>query len=285
MAQTGVLNQLTVVKQVPFGVYLDAGELGEVLLPSKFVPSDCEPGSQVEVFLYTDSEDMIIATTVKPKAMVGEFAYLPVIDVSRHGAFMDWGLDKDLLVPFNQQRVPMESGRNYVVHIYRDQHSERIAASAKLDRFLDKKTPRFARGDKVSVLIAQRTDLGYKAVVNNAFWGVIYNNEVFKPIRVGQKHTAYIKQVREDGRIDISLQPGQQAQMDDVSQAILNHLEAHDGVSSLNDKSDPAVISKVFGVSKGVFKRAIGGLFKAGLIEISKQGIRLVQDNAESDFD
>ncbi|MCE0555344.1 MULTISPECIES: S1-like domain-containing RNA-binding protein [Motilimonas] len=276
MAQTGIFNSLQIVKMVPFGIYLDAGDLGEVLLPSKFAPADVSVGDVIDVFLYTDSEDMVIATTQKPFACAGEFAYLKVVANTQPGAFLDWGLEKDLLVPFNQQRVPMEVNRNYVVYVYRDEKTQRLAASTKLDRFLDKKVPKFKKNEAVSVLIAQRTDLGYKAIINSTFWGVIYTNEIFKPIRVGQTHTAYIKQVRSDGRIDLSLQPPTHEIVDELSQAILEHLKRNGGNSTLSDKSDPAVISQHFGVSKNAFKRAIGGLFKAGRIALSKEGMKLL---------
>ena len=276
MAKTGIFNSLQIVKMVPFGIYLDGGDLGEVLLPNKYVPAGVKVGDVIDVFLYTDSEDMIIATTQKPFASVGEFAYLNVLANSQPGAFLDWGLEKDLLVPFNQQRVPMEVNRKYVVYVYRDETTQRLAASTKLDRFLDKQVPQFKKNEAVEVMIAQRTDLGYKAIVNRTFWGVIYTNEIFKPIRVGQTHTAYIKQVRSDGRIDLSLQPPQQEIVDELSQAILAHLERNGGVSTLSDKSDPGLISQHFGVSKNAFKRAIGGLFKDGRIELSKQGMKLI---------
>lgn len=276
MAKTGIINSLQIVKLVPFGAYLDAGDLGEVLLPSKFLPADSEIGDYLDVFLYTDSEDMVIATTQQPLAQVGQFAYLKVVANTGPGAFLDWGLDKDLLVPFNQQRIPMEVGRKYVVYVYRDEKTQRLAASTKLDRFLDKKQPRYKKHQQVDVMVAQRTDLGYKAVVDNTFWGVIYTNEIFKPIRVGQRHQAFIKQVRNDGRIDLSMQPPQHEIVDQLSQAILNHLEQNGGSSSLSDKSDPQVISQHFGVSKNAFKRAIGGLFKQGKIALSKEGMKLL---------
>ncbi len=275
MAEIGQFNQLEIVKEVDFGVYLDGGDLGEILLPTKFLPQQYEVGEKLDVFLYLDSEDQLIATTQTPFAKVGDFTSLKVIELTAYGAFLDWGLDKDLLVPFNQQQKPMQQGRSYLVYLYVDPQSQRIAASSKLDRFLDKKQLRFKSDQEVDIIVAQRTDLGFKAIVDNTHWGVIYQNEVFKPLRVGDKIKGFVKRVREDQRIDLALQRASHEQVDELAEKVLTHLQQRDGFSPINDKSSPQAIASAFGVSKKVFKRTIGGLYKQGLIDIQADGIKL----------
>ncbi|MBY5992456.1 S1 RNA-binding domain-containing protein [Ferrimonas balearica] len=276
MVNIGQTNTLTVVKRVGFGLYLDGGDLGEILLPKKWAPEDAQPGDELEVFLYLDSEDQFIATTQRPKAKVGQFASLKCKEVGRVGAFLDWGLDKDLLVPFNQQKQPMEAGRYYLVYLYVDQHTDRIAASAKLDRFLDKTPADYQVGDSVRVTIGGKSDLGYKAIVNERHWGVIYYNTVFKPLKPGQRMSGTIAKVREGGRLDVSVNPPVAKQVDALGETILAYLRKQPGgFAPLNDKADPETIKALFGVSKGVFKRTIGGLYKAERITILKDGIEL----------
>ncbi len=276
MVNIGQYNTLTITKRVGFGLYLDGGDLGEILLPKKWAPEDANPGDELEVFIYLDSEDQFIATTQKPKAQVGQFASLKCKEVGRYGAFLDWGLDKDLLVPFNQQKQPMEAGRYYLVYLYLDQHTDRIAASAKLDRFLDKTPANYKAGDKVRVTIGGKSDLGYKAIVNNSHWGVIYFDTVFKPLRNGQQMPGVITKVREGGRLDVSVNPPVAKQVDQLGEKILAYLRTQPGgFAPLNDKADPETIKALFGVSKGVFKRTIGGLYKAERITILDNGIEL----------
>ncbi|QIZ77466.1 S1 RNA-binding domain-containing protein [Ferrimonas lipolytica] len=276
MVEIGQYNTLEVVKKVGFGVYLDGDDLGEILLPKKWVPEGTEVGAKVEVFLYLDSEDQFIATTMKPKAQVGQFASLKCSATTDFGAFLDWGLDKDLLVPFNQQKKPFEEGRFYVVYLYVDQHTDRIAASAKIDRFLDKTPANYSNGEKVSLLIAGKSDIGYKAIINNEHWGVIYFDSVFKDLKPGMRMPGFIKKVRDGGGIDVSINPPVHKQADQVSDHIISYLQNQpNGFAPIYDKTDPETIKRTFGVSKAVFKRAIGGLYKSGQITILKDGIEL----------
>lgn len=275
MARIGAFNTLRIVKQVDFGVYLDGADLGEILLPRKQVPDDLDIDDMVEVFIYLDSEDRVIATTRKPFAKVGEFANLEVVAVNQVGAFLDWGLEKDLLVPFAEQKQRLEVGKRYLVFIYIGRTDHRIVASAKIDQFLDHLAVDYKAGEEVDLLIGGQTDLGFKAIVNHAHWGVIYKDEVFEFLRPGSKHKGFIKQVREDGKIDLSLNKPAAEQRDALSQKVLDELNKLGGYLAIGDKSPPEVIYKKFSVSKRIYKQTIGGLFKQGLITIEGKGIRL----------
>lgn len=277
MISIGKTFQLDVVKAVEFGFYLDAKELGEVLLPLKYAPSDLVEGDTIEVFLYLDSEDRPVATTQKPKAQVGEFAYLNVVDNTGVGAFLDIGLEKDVLVPFAEQHRPMEVGHPYLVYLYLGEFDNRIIASSKIDKFLDDEKPHnFKPQQAVDLIIANSTDLGYKAIVNHSHWGVLYKNEVHQRLSFGQYKKGFIKYIRPDGKIDLSLQGGQETR-DKYAKIIVNHLRKQNGFAPVHDKSDPQLISDVFGMSKAAFKKAIGGLYKQRIISIEKDGIHLLE--------
>lgn len=276
MVELGKVNQLTVVKWVDFGLYLDGGEKGEILLPQNVVPDDCNVGDVLDVFIYLDSEDRIIATTEKPYAMVDEFALLRCVDVTKIGAFLDWGLYKDLLVPFREQKMNMVVGRSYLVYLYVDHETERIVASAKLDKFLDNVPPEYEPGDEVDIIIADQTDIGYKAIIDNTFWGVIYEDEVFAPLNKGELKKAYIKKIREDDKIDLTLQRYGYRKVEDNLQLILDKLEEKGGEILISDKSSPDDIYEMFGISKKTFKQAIGSLYKQRLIEIFPNLIRKI---------
>ncbi|HEX2936635.1 MAG TPA: S1-like domain-containing RNA-binding protein [Bacteroidales bacterium] len=273
----GKYNTLKIVKELDFGVYLDGAELGEILLPRRYVPLNFRPGDEVEVFLYFDSDDRIIATTEKPRATVGEFALMRVKSVDKFGAFMDWGLMKDLLVPFREQKVNMVEGRSYIVHVFIDKRSNRIAGSAKLEQFLDRIPPEYEPGQQVELLIWQATDMGYKAIVNHFHQGMLYANEVFQKLNVGQTITGYVKKIREDQKIDLSLYPIGYAKVGEQTDPILAYLEKEGGFAPLTDKTPPDEIYSLFGVSKKTFKRAIGALYKDGKILIQENGISLVK--------
>jgi hypothetical protein len=276
MASIGTLNELEVVKTVDFGVYLDGGFHGEILLPKRYVPENCQAGDRLEVFIYLDSEDRLVATTEKPLAIVGEFAMLKVVEVTSFGAFLDWGLMKDLLVPFREQQVKMEKGNSYLVYVYLDNESQRIVATSKLDKCLGNIPVDYEPGEEVDLIIAGKTDLGYKAIVDNSHWGVIYHNEVFKPLQPGEKLKGFIKQVRPDEKIDLRLEKPGYERIDSISQGILDQLKATGGFLPFNDKSDPDLIVKTFKTSKKNFKKAIGSLYKQHLITIEEEGIRLI---------
>jgi len=277
MLNIGQLNTLEVVKIVDFGVYLDGDDdYGTVLLPKRYVPEGLERGDSVEVFVYFDSEDQIIATTETPLGMVGEFALLKVVGLSPVGAFADIGLSKDLLIPFSEQRVPLQEGKEVMVYIYTDNASGRIVGTTKLNKFLDKTTPHYQRGQEVPVQIAEITDLGFKAIVNGEHWGLLFRTESFGKLFIGKKLKAYIKDVRADGKIDLSLQKLGRDKLDDLAEKILVSLEKQSGFVPISDKSSPEEIFSAFRTSKATYKKTIGNLMKRGLIKIEKEGIRKV---------
>lgn len=277
MIKIGAYNELTIIKQVDFGIYLDGQADGEILLPRRYVTDDMKIGQTVLVFLYCDSEDRLIATTQKPKAEVGEFTSLKVVDTNRAGAFLDWGLPKDLLVPFNQQKIPMKEGYGYIVYIYQDDISERLVASSKLDRFLDKEEAKYKEGDKVDLLIAERTDLGFKAIINNKHWGVLFPSEVFGEMGIGKRCKGYIKQMRDDGKIDLTLTQIGYGKIDSLAERVVQTMKSHQGYLQLSDKSSPEQIAKILKMSKANFKKAIGQLYRKKVIDIENNGIRLIE--------
>ena len=275
MATIGKFNTLSVIARTDNGAYLDAGDLGEILLPNRYLPENCQIDDQLAVFIYLDSADRLVATTDKPHVQVDEFASLKVVQVNKMGAFLDWGLPKDLLVPFNQQHSKMEVGKYYLVRVSLDQRTERLIASSKLDKFLDIWPAEYQEGEQVSLIIAGKTDLGFKAIINNHHWGLLYDNEIFQPLRSGKKITGYIKQIREDGRIDLTLTRGGKGKVIDFSEKLLAYLADNNGFCPLHDKSSPEQIQRLLGVSKKTFKATAGNLMKNGKISIEANGIRL----------
>lgn len=275
MLQIGKFNELEITHRVDFGLYLDGGEEGEILLPLRYATQDMKPGDKINAFIYRDSEDRLIATTEKPYAKVGDFAFLRVNATNNVGAFLDWGLPKDLLVPFREQKVRMVPGRSYTVYVYLDDETQRIVASAKLQKFLDNKIPDIKAGDEVKARIYQRTELGYKVIVNDLFSGLIYHNEIFSEVNIGELHHATVKTVRADGKIDLVLGKSTRNRVNDLADDILDYIEECGGRISLNDSSSPEEIRETFQCSKKDFKKAIGALFKAKQIVIENDGIRL----------
>jgi predicted RNA-binding protein (virulence factor B family) len=275
MLQIGKTNELRIVKHVDFGIYLDGGEEhGEILMPKRYVPDGAAVDNTIEVFIYRDSEDRLIATNETPLAQVDEFRFLTVKSINRFGAFLDWGLPKDLLVPFREQKSKMQEGRSYLVHVYLDQESQRIVASAKLNKFLDNVMPEYEVGEEVNLLVAEQTDLGYKVIIENKHWGMVYKNEVFQPIQPGDSVKGYVKQIRDDDKIDISLQKSGYEQIDAISQGILEKLKESGGYLAVTDKSPADFIYHLFGISKKNYKKAIGFLYRNKLIVLEKEGIR-----------
>lgn len=275
MLTIGKYNELEVKSKAAIGLYLtDDGE--DVLLPVKYVPEKTEVGDMLEVFVYLDNENRPIATTLKPFATVGDFAFLTVKDVNDHGAFLDWGIAKDVFVSYAEQRGEMHVGNNYLVHLFIDEVSGRIAATTKWSKYLDDGTSELDSGEEVELLIAEKTDLGYKAIINNRYEGLLYKNEVFEEINIGDKKRGYIKQIRDDGKIDLRLQPEGYGHIEDSKLIILKQLEINKGVLSLGDKSSPEDIYQQLKISKKVFKKTIGGLFKEQRITISDYEIRAI---------
>ncbi|XPF92492.1 S1 RNA-binding domain-containing protein [Colwellia sp. RE-S-Sl-9] len=276
MADLGKFNTLSVITVNDTGAYLNADDLGEVLLPNRLMPEGCTTGSQVSVFLYKDSADRVAATTQQPLGEVDQFVSLKVSAINKMGAFLDWGLPKELLVPYNEQHTEMEIGKYYLVRIYLDLRTERIVASSKLDKFIDIWPADYQKWDKVELIIGGKTDLGFKAIINNLHWGLLYDNEIFQPLRIGKKITGYIKQVREDERIDLSLSRPGEGKVKDFSQKLLDYIAEHNGISPLHDKSAPEDIQKALGVSKKTFKATVGNLLKKGKVKITPEGITLI---------
>jgi predicted RNA-binding protein (virulence factor B family) len=271
----GKYNQLEVVKEVDFGVYLNGDEDGEILLPKRYVPEGTKPGDVLNVFIYLDMEERLVATTLQPYVQVGEFACLEVAWVNQFGAFLNWGLMKDLFVPFREHKMKMQKGKRYVVYVHLDEESYRIVASAKVEHFLSTEKPDYQPGQEVEVLVWQRTELGYKVIVENKFSGMLYHNEIFQPLEVGMRLTAFIKQVRPDGKIDLVLQKAGARKVDDFSEVLWQYIKDNDGFTPLNDKTDAEVIYHTFGVSKKTFKKAVGDLYKKRRIVLEEDGIHL----------
>lgn len=278
MITIGQHHTLRVTKITPFGAFFDADELGEVLMPNKHGAKGLHEGDVKKVFIYLDSDDRPICTLQQPKVRVGEFAYLKVIDSNSVGAFLDWGLDKDLLVPFAEQHKPMEVGKFYLVRAYIDNTDGRIVASSKIDKFVEEDKPfGYSVKQPVHLIIANTTDLGFKAIINHHHWGVLYKGEVFQRLSFGENVKGFIKFIRPDGKIDLTLQGGQETR-DKYSQVILTYLKRNNGYAPVHDKSDPEQISLMFKMSKKAFKKTIGGLYKQKVIKIEDDGIYLLDD-------
>ncbi len=274
----GDYNTLEIVKEVDFGLYLDGGSEGEILLPRRYVPENYRIGDEIEVFVYLDQDERPVATTEKPLARVGDFACLECVWVNEYGAFLNWGLMKDVFCPFHEQKRRMEIGSSYIVYIYIDEESYRIVASAKIEKYLSEDYPPYATGDEVSLLIWQKTELGFKAIIDNSYPGLIYENQIFKPVHTGDRMKGYISSVRPDGKIDLSLQATGRRQTLDFSETLLDYLHEHGGKCDLGDKSDAEEIKRRFQVSKKTYKKAIGDLYKRHLIIIlGEEGIKLAE--------
>ena len=275
MVAIGRFNQLEIVNNNDAGVLLEAGEFGQILLPKRFVGNQAKLGDELTVFIYLDSEDRLIATTETPHACEGDFAWLKVVEVNQVGAFLDWGLPKDLLLPFAQQKTPPAQGKRVLVKIYLD-NSHRLAATSRIDKYLREESTGYKVGQLVDLIIADKTELGFKAIVDNAYWGMLYNNELFQPLKKGERVKGYIKRVREDKKLDITLtQPGYE-KISAVAEQIIAVLKEHDGYLMITDKSTPETIRSVFRISKKVYKKAIGALYKQRRIAIEDNGIRLL---------
>lgn len=277
MAAIGKINVLRITRETANGVYLDGGEHGEILMPQKFVSPEIREKGEAEVFVYADSEDRLVATTEQPLAMVGEFARLTVKAVNRVGAFLDWGLPKDLLVPFNEQMQRMQVGESYWVYLYYDLVSGRIAASARLAKYLDNTVPEYQPGQEVEIVIFEETDLGYRAMVNREHTGMLYKNQVFNLPAFGEPVKAYVQKVRPDDKIDLLLTRPGYDKVEGIADTILEALRENNGFIAVSDQSSPAMIQALFGISKKNFKKAVGALYKKRLIDFQSDGIRLVE--------
>lgn len=276
MMKIGQQNILTVSRASDYGLYLSDDENMEVLLPSRYVTPEMKIGEEVSVFVYRDSEDRPVATTTTPLAMVGDFAQLKITGVNAVGAFADWGLPKELLVPFSEQKLRLEAGRWYILYVYLDDNTGRIVASAKLEKFLNNVIPRYRVGDVTNILVWQRTDLGYKVIVDNLHSGMLYYNELPHELNIGERYQAKVKRVRPDGKIDLTLGGHVSDRTNDIAQKIMDELEECGGILPVNDHSSPQEISRMFGCSKKDFKKSLGLLFKQKKILIEKDRIQRV---------
>lgn len=283
MITLGNYNTLRIVKKVDFGLYLDGGENGEILLPTRYVPDGCAVGDEIEVFLYLDQDERLIATTEHPLAKVGDFAWLEVSWVNQYGAFLNWGLMKDLFCPFREQKMRMQKGQSYIVFVTIDEESYRLMATAKVEKHLALLTPAelnaqgkpYQHGTEVELLIWQKTDLGFKVIIDNRYQGLIYENQVFQPLHSGDRLKGFIDHIRQDGRADVTLQPTGHQHAEAFSEVLLQYLKDNNGYCDLGDKSPSELIEDRFKVSKKTYKRAIGELYKKRLITITPEGIRL----------
>jgi predicted RNA-binding protein (virulence factor B family) len=276
MVQAGQWNKLAVVKAVDFGLYLDGGEAGEILLPKRFAPDNANPGEELEVFIYHDSDNRLIATTQKPAGVVGDIVYLKAVDITNQGAFMDWGLMKDIFVPLSQQTSRMSPGGRYLVGIYLDEQTGRVAATEKFDRWLDNGDIDLKEKQPVDLLVWRASDIGYVVIIDNKYTGVLHFNEMYRDLDPGDRLKGFVKAIREGGKIDVAPGEAGYARVEDATQKVLRLLGEHNGYLPYNDKSDPDEIHDFFGMSKKTFKMTTGGLYKAGKIEFTKTGIRVI---------
>ncbi|RGK94651.1 CvfB family protein [Prevotella disiens] len=280
----GDYNTLTVLKVAlregngdPFGLYLDGGREGEILMPQKYVPEGISIGDNVRVFVYLDQEERPIATTEQPLAVVNSFAYLECSWVNEYGAFLNWGVTKDLFCPFREQKKRMQLGESYVVHIHLDEETYRLVASAKVERYFSEEQPPYHQGEEVDLMIWQKTELGFKVIIDNKYPGLVYGDQVFQYVHTGDRMKGYIANVRPDGKIDCTLQPTGQKFATDFAEVLLQYLNDNGGVCELSDKSDAEDIKRTFQVSKKVYKKAVGDLYKRHLITVAPLSIRLVE--------
>ena len=272
----GDYNRLKVVKKVYFGMYLDGGVEGEILLPKRYVPEECKVGDELDVFIYLDQDERPVATTLTPLAKAGDFAYLQVAWINEYGAFLDWGLMKDLFCPFREQKKRMERGQGYIVYVGVDEDSYRMMASAKVEHYLSYDMPPYSHGDEVELLVWQKTELGFKVIVDNRFAGLVYEDQVFRPLTTGDRMKGFVDRVRPDGKIDVTLQPTGRRNTEEFSEVLLQYLKDNNGHCDLGDKSPAELIADRFKVSKKTFKKAVGDLYKRRLINISDNGLQLI---------
>src|SRR5690606_3531031 len=275
MIHIGEYNTLEILRETSVGIFLGDDSGNDVLLPNKYVPKEFEIGQNITVFCYLDHEERPVATTLKPKVVKGEFALLKVVEVNNIGAFLDWGLEKHLFVPFREQARKMEQGKWYLVYVYEDEQTKRLVASSKANQFVSNENVELVFNDQVQIIVSRFTDMGVEVIINNKYKGLIYNDELFEPLKLGSLHLGYIKKIREDQKIDVSLKPQGYKAIQPASQKILDQLKDNNGYLALGDKSDPELIKMTLNLSKKSFKKAIGALYKEKLISIDPDGIRL----------
>lgn len=274
MLEIGQFNKLKVKRETINGVYLDSQE-GEILLPKKYITKEIEIGDALDVFVYKDSEDRYIATTANPKAVVGEFAYLEVKDVNKYGAFLDWGLEKELLVPYSEQSQNMIKGKKYIVRVRVDNITKRIVATTKINKFIEMDDINLKEKEEVDIMVCEFNDLGIKVIINNLYFGLLYKNEVHQNLKIGDKLKGYIKKIREDNKIDVSLTKGGHEERETNKNKVIEILKENGDFLKITDKSSPEEIKNTLQMSKNTFKKTVGALYKQGIIEILDEGLRL----------
>jgi len=274
----GEIVELEAFKTMPQGVYLITEKGQEILLPNKYVPAGLEMGEMVEVFIYTDSEDRIIATTVEPKIKLNSLAFLKCVDVNQYGAFFEWGIEKDLLIPFAEQANPVRAGITYLVYLYRDNLTNRLVGSTKIGKFIKHNPLEIIPGDQVDLLVSGETEIGYKVIVNGEHYGMVFKNEVFKTIKLGDKLKGYLQRVRADNKLDITLNSASLSDVEVLANKIYERILKEKGTINISDKSAPEVIYKEFQVSKKAFRRAVGMLYSDRKVIITPTTIELVKD-------
>ncbi len=276
MKEVGQTLELEAVKDMPQGIYLITDEGNEILLPNKYVPADLKIGDKIEVFIYTDSEDRPIATTLEPKIKLNTCAFLKAVDVNQYGAFFDWGMEKDLLVPFSEQFVKVNTGKRYMIYLYKDEVTNRMVGTTKMGKFIRANKLEIKTGEEVELLVSGETDIGYKVIVNNKHYGMVFKNEVFKTIKIGEQHKGYLQRVRADNKLDITLNSSSLSDVELLSNKIYERLLKEGGNLNFSDKSAPEIIYKEFQVSKKAFRRSVGLLYKERKILITPENITLI---------
>ena len=277
MEEIGQILELEALKVTPQGVYLITQDNKEILLPNKYVPADLEMGNKIEVFIYTDSEDRPIATTLEPKIKLNECAFLKAVDVNNYGAFFDWGVEKDLLVPFSEQFTKIVAGKKYLIYMYKDALTNRMVGTTKFGKFIRENKVEIEPGDEVNLLVSDETEIGFKVIVNNRHYGMLYKNEIFKTIHVGDQLKGYLQRIRSDNKLDITLNSANLSEVEVLANRIYERLLKEKGKLNFSDKSAPEVIYSEFQVSKKSFRRAIGLLYSERKIIITPESIEMVK--------
>ena len=279
MKEVGLILELEAVKLMPQGMYLITDDDKEILLPNKYVPTDLEEGDKIEVLIYTDSEDRPIATTLDPKIKLNKLAFLKAVDVNQYGAFFDWGMEKDLLVPFSEQFVKVVGGKRYLIYLYKDEVTGRLVGTTKFGRFIKKNKLEINQGDEVNLLVSGETEIGFKVIVDNKHYGMLYKNELFKTISIGDQLKGYLQRIRKDNKLDITLNSANLSDVESLANKIYERLLKEKGTIHISDKSKPEEIYNEFQVSKKAFRRAVGLLYSGKKIVINPTTIQLVEDN------
>lgn len=280
--ELGKVNRLEIDRDTPPGLFLIDEEGNDVLLPGKYIPENFQIGDLIDVFIYLDNEERIIATTEMPYMQLGDFAWLRVNQVTKYGAFLDLGIEKDLFVPFNEQARPMQAGKSYLVYMFLDEKTDRLVGTSKINRFLSNENLTVEQFDEVDIIVSHMTDIGVNVIINQLHKGLVYQDQVFKDVRVGDVLKGYIKKIRPGNKIDVTFEQIGYRNIEPNAKVILDELEKNDGFLGLTDKSNPEIIKQILQMSKKTFKKAIGSLYKAKKIKIGDDGIYLIGGDSDN---